>query len=80
MVENTPDYGLFEPDVNFVVFNNRDDLLEKVKYYISHEKERKEFAKNAYKHLKTIPYTNSLAGPMCTVLNYIIGKKKRECK
>lgn len=76
MVQNAGDYGLFEPDKSFVIFTNKEDLLEKIKYYLKREDKREEFAANAYDHLRTIPYTDSLAGPLCNFLNHIIEPKR----
>jgi len=70
------DYGLFEPDVSFVVFADQKDLLEKVKYYLKNEYERKEFAKKAYDHLISIPYSDSLKEVICNFSNHIIEQKK----
>jgi spore maturation protein CgeB len=38
---------LFEIDKEIVVFENLDDLLEKIEYYLTHPREREEIAKNA---------------------------------
>lgn len=36
----------FVPDEDFVYYNNYEDLMEKVEYYLVHDKERKEIAEN----------------------------------
>lgn len=42
----------FNADIDFVYYNNYEDLVEKVEYYLSHEKERREIAENgSYKVL-----------------------------
>lgn len=42
----------FDADIDFVYYNNYEDLVEKVEYYLSHEKERREIAENgSYKVL-----------------------------
>ena len=76
LVEKSGDYGLFVPGLDFEIFEDRDDLLKKINYYLEHEKEREEFAKNAYKHLITIPYSKSLQGVICNFLIHIIEQKK----
>ena len=38
----------FTPDVDFVYFEDPDDLAEKVTYYLSHEKEREDIAYHGY--------------------------------
>ena len=42
----------FVPDEDFVYYESQDDLLEKAEYYLSHEKERKEIARNGYEKIK----------------------------
>lgn len=37
---------LFEPDVDFVYYNDYEDLQDKADYYLTHEKEREEIAVN----------------------------------
>ena len=41
----------FTPDVDFVYFEDPDDLAEKVTYYLSHEKEREDIAYHGYQTL-----------------------------
>lgn len=42
----------FDADIDFVYYNNYEDLMEKAEYYLSHEKERREIAENgSYKVL-----------------------------
>ena len=36
----------FEPDVDFVYYDSMDDLMSKVDYFLSHERERQEIARN----------------------------------
>jgi len=76
MVESSLDYGLFLPNVDFIIFNNHINCLTKIKYYLKNEQERIEFADKAYEHLKTIPYAESLRGPLCNFLNHITDQKK----
>lgn len=42
----------FEPGVDFTYYNSYEDLMEKVEYYLSHDKEREEIAKNGYEKVK----------------------------
>ena len=44
-----PDYlDFFEKDKEIVMFKNKEEMLEKVKYYLKHEKEREKIAQAAY--------------------------------
>lgn len=42
----------FVPNEEFVFYEDADDLLSKAEYYLTHENERKEIAKNAYEKIK----------------------------
>lgn len=42
----------FEPGVDYVYYLNEEDLCEKVKYYLEHEEERKQIARNGYEKVK----------------------------
>lgn len=42
----------FVPDEDFVYYNDAEDLLRKIEYYLSHDKERKEIAENGYRKVK----------------------------
>lgn len=42
----------FVPDQDFVYYNDSEDLLDKIEYYLSHEKERKEIAENGHQKVK----------------------------
>ena len=42
----------FEPDVDFVYYDSMDDLMGKVDYYLSHERERQEIARNGYEKVR----------------------------
>ncbi len=46
--------SFFEPGVDYVYYEGRRDLLEKIDYYIEHEEERKEIAENG--HMKVLEY------------------------
>lgn len=43
----------FEPDVDFAYYDDYNDLADKVDYYLSHEKERREIAFNGCKKVRT---------------------------
>lgn len=54
-------YGPFKPGVHFVEYNGIDDCKEKIRYWLAHDKERKEFAINAYSDMvKTCDFTEIL--------------------
>lgn len=40
---------LFEPDIEIVVYENLEDMREKILYYQNHERQRQTIAENAYK-------------------------------
>lgn len=42
----------FEPDVDFVYYEDYEDLLQKADYYLSHDQEREQIAKNGYEKVK----------------------------
>lgn len=43
----------FIPGEDFVYYETKEDLMSKIEYYLSHEKERKEIAQNGHKKVKT---------------------------
>lgn len=45
-------FRFFEPDVDFVYYEDYEDLLRKVDYYLAHDKEREEIANNGYEKIK----------------------------
>ena len=45
-------YGPYKPDKHFIEFEGLDDFVEKFEYWVSHDKEREAFAKNAYEDIK----------------------------
>lgn len=42
----------YTPDEDFVYFEDADDLLNKIDYYLTHEKERKEISENGFQKTK----------------------------
>lgn len=57
---------LFKAGEELVVFTNKDDMFNKVEYYLSHEKERLEIALNGREAVKKFSYENVLK----YILNY----------
>lgn len=41
----------FIPDIDFVFYENKKDMLDKIKYYLAHENERKEIAQNGFEKI-----------------------------
>jgi len=46
--ENSETKQYFTPMVDYVAFDSKEDLLEKIRYYLNHEDERQEIAYNGY--------------------------------
>lgn len=46
----------FIPGEDFVYFEDENDMLLKIEYYLNHDKERKEIACNGYEKVKKITY------------------------
>jgi hypothetical protein len=46
--ENSETLQYFTPMVDYVTFESKEDLLDKVRYYLEHEDERREIAHNGY--------------------------------
>ena len=42
----------FTPDVDYVYFESKDDLINKCDYYLKHDDKRKEIAYNGHKKVK----------------------------
>ena len=42
----------FQPDIDFVYYEDYEDLIEKTNYYLTHEKERLQMAKKGYEKVK----------------------------
>lgn len=58
----------FVPGEDFVFYENNEDLLEKTDYYLHHEKERREIARNGYEKVKAYhTYKNRVEEIMAVV-------------
>jgi spore maturation protein CgeB len=44
-------YDFFKKEKEIVMFKDKEELLEKIKYYLKHEEEREKIAENAYKRI-----------------------------
>ena len=42
----------FEPGIDFVYYDSYEDLMKKADYYLNHEEERQQIAKNGYEKIK----------------------------
>ena len=45
---------LFEPDEDFVYYESYEDLMEKVRYYVTHDDTRERIARNGYEKVKEL--------------------------
>lgn len=62
-------YGPFKPGLHVAEYDGLVDCRDKVKYWLDHEKERKEFAINAYNDMvKTCNFTDILAKAMAGLI------------
>lgn len=59
----------FEPNEDFVYYNDYEDLLEKAEYYLSHEKERREIAENGCNKVRTEHTMQKRIAVMLSVLD-----------
>lgn len=53
---------LFDVDKDFVIFRNKEELLEKVKYYLQHEEQRKLIAQSGYDKVTNIYNARNMWG------------------
>ena len=44
----------FTPDEDFVFYQDENDLINKIQYYLEHEEERKQIAQNGHKKVREI--------------------------
>ena len=62
-------YGIYKPGKHFAEFNDPDDMIATIKWWLDHEKERKEFAIDAYNDIKkNIDFTRVLRGAIGDLL------------
>ncbi len=59
----------FVPGEDFVYYENRQDLAEKVAYYLSHEEERKQIARSGYEKVKQFHTYRHRVAEMLQVIN-----------
>ena len=75
MAERTVEHqAMFEEDKEAVFFSNNEELLDKCKYYLSHEEERKKIAEAGYKRCISSDYSND--GMIKKVLSSMIMNKE----
>ena len=65
---NTGIYDIFEEDKDMIYYRSAWDCLEKIKYYLVHDKEREKIAYNAHKKVMT---AHTLRHRVDTMLNKI---------
>ena len=62
-------YGIYKPGKHFAEFKDPDDMIPSIKWWLDHEKERKNFANNAYDDIKNnMNFTNILKGAIGDLL------------
>lgn len=59
----------FEPGVDFDYYDSCQDLLNKIDYYLSHEEERQEIAKNGYEKIKKYHTYQNRFDAMLEIMN-----------
>ena len=59
----------FEPGVDFAYYDSYEDLLEKTEYYLSHEEERKQIARNGYEKVKKYHTYKHRLDTMINIMN-----------
>lgn len=58
----------FEPGVDFVYYDNYEDLINKAEYFLTHEAERKEIAENGY---QKVCAEHTIAGRICEMIEIV---------
>lgn len=67
----------FKPDKEVVLFKSKEELLEKINYYLKHDKERDKIAENAYKKIiKKFDQVENLT----KIIRKVFSEKRREIK
>lgn len=59
----------FEPGVDFAYYDSYEDLLRKTEYYLTHEEERKQIARNGYEKVKKYHTFRNRFDTMMKVMN-----------
>ena len=59
----------FVPGEDLVIFENNEDLMEKVDYYLRHESERRDIARNGYEKVKAHHTYRNRVEEMMLVVN-----------
>lgn len=78
IAERTDEHrSLFREGVEAEFFDSNEELLEKVKYYLTHGEERKQIAKAGYERCIKEGYSNQER--LKTIFNYICTNLKWEC-
>ncbi len=62
-------WDCFTPGEDLVLFENNEDLMEKVDYYLRHENERKEIARNGYEKVKAYHTYKNRVEEMMEIIN-----------
>lgn len=61
----------FEPNVDFVYYDNYEDLMKKTEYFLSHEAERKEIAENGFHKVCT---EHTIVRRICEMIDVVRSK------
>ena len=61
----------FEPGIDFVYYDSYEDLMKKADYYLNHEEERQQIAKNGYEKIKNSHTYRHRLDAMMEVMNII---------
>lgn len=69
LTDYRPEYdGLLDDGRELVIYDGMDDLIQKIHYYLTHEEERLQIARNGYQRiLQEHNYQNRLEKMLCTI-------------
>lgn len=69
LTDYRPEYdGLLEDGYELVIYDGLEDLIQKIHYYLTHEEERLQIARNGYQRiLQEHNYQNRLEKMLCTI-------------
>lgn len=70
----------FEDGKEFVMFRNKEDLLEKVRYYLAHDEERERIAKAGHKKTTTLYNASNMWGYLFKKMGFEIPERLAENK